>query len=292
MSQSTPASETKKPKKSKAKPKKPLMAVGLPPRANFMPGRIIAEALERRTRRRMFAIQVTVVSASFAAFLGSSVVSFSGDLVLQDAKLRLSQMKAEKSKYNFVRDQEAELRQIEAARTVATASEIDGEEFLKTLTALLPNGASFDNLQIFPIEMTMENQGLAGQAVVKVTMTITLRDYPSLQTFLDRLALVDAFADSKLDSVAQADGQIAAGVTSYFDSELFFRRYSEPIELGAEVPEIEVTKLPTPSPLPSSSETTLVTPTPTATSTPTATPTPTTSESTTPSPSPTEGVSG
>lgn len=292
MSQTQKSTANEKPTKPKGRPKKPMMAVGLPPRANFMPTRIVAEAMERRARRRMFALQVTVLSTCFAAFLGSTVVSFSGDLVLQDAQLRLSQIKAEKSKYNLTRDQENEVRQIEAARLVATASEIDTEEFLKKLTALLPNGASFDNLQILPIEMTVENQGLAGEAVVKVTMSITLRNYPSLQTFLDRLALVEAFADSKLDSVSSEDGQIAAGVTAYFNGELFFRRYGEPFELGAEVPEVEVTKLPTPSAssVPSESASMSPSPTPTASAV-SPSPEPEPSISPTPTPTATEGVS-
>lgn len=247
----------KKPRKSK-----PLIEVGVIPVANFLPVRLREAKYVEFVRRRLFALSVGTISACFLAFLGSSIISFSGDLMLADAQLRLSQVKAEQAKYADVQAIEQEILFQNSARIVATSTEINYRGLIRDLNQELPAGARFVSIQTLPYSETDQAaEGLANPYATKVSITMELRDFPSLQLFLNRIPKLKAFYDSKLSSVATIDNGISVSLVAFFSTDLYTRQYGEPIVVGDEVPG---TVLDTPAPFPKPTPTPTPSPSPSA----------------------------
>ncbi|MFM7013808.1 MAG: hypothetical protein ACKOXT_02290 [Actinomycetota bacterium] len=271
----------------KSKSPKLLIEVGGPPKANFLPKRIKDANAAEFVRRRLFAASLATVSISFLAFLASAVISFSGDLILANAELRLSSVKAEQAKYANIRDLETAVIFRHAARATATAPEIDVRQLIRSLTSVLPEGAKYVSLQLSPFaEQDLKTSGLTNEFSVKVSIAMQLSDFPSLQQYLNSLPTLAAFYDFKLASVSSTETGINASLTVYFTTELFSRPYSADVVLGDPVP-LSILDTPTPSPRPTTSSTSSSSSSSVKSSTPTPTSSPQVS-SPTPTPSPSE----
>lgn len=277
---------------SKPKTKKPMIEVGLQPSANFLPPLVREGKTFSFVRRRLFAASIATISVSFLAYLASTIISFSGDIILQNAELRLATVKAEQAKYSPIRDLENSIRFQESARYVATSTQVSFRQLVSILTQQLPSGASYQSIQISPFDDgDLSSSGLSKPFSVKAAIAMELRNYPSLQTYLDRLPRLEAFYDYRLESVSATDTGIAVNLILYLNLELYSRPFEEPLVLGDPIP---ISILDT-EPIGlngraqeagSGSDETAPTPSPSPT------PTPSPSKSPTPSPSPSEEVTG
>lgn len=232
----------------KAKKVKPLIEVGAIPIANFMPPRVREGKAAEFVRRRLFVASMATISVAFLSYLGSTVVAFSGLVILQNAELRLASVKAEQAKYTQVRDLENSIRFQEAARYVATSTQVDVSDLIRSLTQQLPEGAKYTSIQVSPFEDSdLKNTGLTKEFAVKVAINMDLEDYPSLQRYLNRLPVIPAFYDARLASVAQTETGISASLVLYLNLDLYSRLFEEPLVLGEPVPRASLIHLLEPS---------------------------------------------
>lgn len=272
-----------------SKQQKPLIETGVTPVANFLPPRVRDSKIANFVRRRLLAASIATMAVSFLAYLGATVISFSGTVILQNAELRLASVKAEQAKYNPVRELENSIRFQEAARYVATATQIDVSDLVKSLTQQLPNGASYTSIQVTPFSPEdLNTSGLTKEFSVKALISMELKDYPSLQSYLNRLPGLEAFYDYRLASVSATETGISVSLVLYLSTDLYSRLYEEALVLGDPIP---ISILDTEPRIPEVTEDSLAEQT-NSNTTPTPVPTPRPSSSPTPTPSPTEEVTG
>lgn len=235
--------------------KKAIVPVAQLPVANFLPERIYEARFAEKSRRKLLGLTVLTISVAFLAYLGSTVLAFSGSLVLDSANLRLSDVKAEQARYVFIEDLEREIRFREVGRAVATSTLVDSRALVRALTKELPGNSRYNSIQIIPFSESDVKQAIPeSKFSVKVQISMELADYPSLQLFLNRLPSLKSFSEARLASVSKTDAGITATLTVFFDLELYVRPFEEPLVLGDEVPK-SILDQPSPNPIPTPSPT-------------------------------------
>ena len=173
-------------------------AMGGVPRADLLPPEVKA-AYRGRAVVRTLIIIVAAVAVIVAGGIGFATVhAIASQDALQLERNRSLDLVASQLDFADARQTANKVDAAKAARTLATATEIDWRSYLDEITATLPAGIGLTHLVIEPIVgaeggAAVENP-LQQAAVSTVTITATSTTVPDVEAWFDDLAHTTGFA--------------------------------------------------------------------------------------------------
>jgi len=225
-----------KPDKPAKKPKGSafLIDVTLPASVNFVPSKYADAETDQIIHRRLFYSVSGVLLLCGLVYLGATVNSFSADVFLKNSQLRIEEVRAKEELFKEISAEESHIKFLEAARISAAAAGIDWKTLVNQIVATYPNGTSTTSIDVLPIGNTLVGSTavVPKDALTQVNLSLVMKDYTSVQTWMDRLKGIPGYSDSKLSSINAGSGGYELKLTVYFNAQVLAKRYLEPIQVG------------------------------------------------------------
>jgi Tfp pilus assembly protein PilN len=221
--------------KLSSKPKSGI-DVSLPPSVNFVPSKYADHEMDGIIHRRLFYTVTSVLALCALAYLGATVTSFSADVFLKNSQLRLEEVRSKEELFKGVANEESHIQYLESARIVGGAAGVAWKSLLEQIVATYPENTRTNAIEVLPIGNSLVGSSAAKpkDALEQVNLFLIMKDYSSVQTWMDRLKQIPGFSDSKLSSItATADGY-ELKLAVYFNAQVLAKQYLTPIQIGAE----------------------------------------------------------
>jgi Tfp pilus assembly protein PilN len=208
--------------------------IARPPRLNFVPARFAEVELDVIVRRRLFYLVNGVFLVCALIYLGMTVTAFSADVFLKNSQLRLDEMRARQELFSEISKEEAHIKFLQAAKVVGSSSEVMWTPLIQSIVDTYPAGTATNSIDILPIGNLAIGPASSTpkDAVVQVNLFLLMDNYNSVQTWMDNLATIPGFSDSKLSSISSNGGTYEVKLAVFFNHDVLAKRNLEPITIG------------------------------------------------------------
>jgi hypothetical protein len=208
--------------------------VSRPPRVNFVPDGFADDELDVIVRRRLFYLVNGVFVLCALAYLGTTVTAFSADVFLKNSQLRLDEMRARQEILREISVEEAHIKFLQAAKVVGSSSEVMWTPLIQSIVDTYPAGTATNSIDILPIGNLAIGPASSTpkDAVVQVNLFLLMDNYNSIQTWMNNLATIPGYSDSKLSSISSNGGTYEVKLAVFFNHEVLAKRNMAPVTVG------------------------------------------------------------
>jgi Tfp pilus assembly protein PilN len=216
--------------------KPPVIDVTHPPRVNFVPSKYADAELDGIIRRRLFVIVNGVFVLCVLFFLGATVNSFSADVFLKNSQLRLEEIRAKQELFKEISKEESHIRFLESARIAGSAAEVQWKTLIEQIVATYPDNTVTKSIQVVPLGNSLLGATTTApkDALEQVNINLIMKDYSSVQTWMDLLKNIPGYSDSKLSAITATPDGYELQLAVYFNAAVLAKLYLEPIQIGVE----------------------------------------------------------
>ncbi len=222
-----------KPMKPMATPKNAI-DVTLPPSVNFVPEKYAEAELDAIVRRRLFYIVNGVFLLCALVYLGATVNTFSADVFLKNSQLRLEEIRTRQTLFKEISAEEEHIKFLQAAKIAGSSAEVLWKPLIDQIVATYPANTKTNSIDVLPIGNTIAAVGSANpkDALVQVNLFLLMKDYGSVQTWMDQLTAIPGFTDSKLSSIAANGGTYEVKLAVFFTHQVLAKRNLDQPAIG------------------------------------------------------------
>ncbi len=209
------------------------LVIGGPARANLLPPEVGAAAQGKIVRRNAVALVILAVLVVIAAYAGATVLAGAAQAQLDSANNETQALLAKQADYSEVRSVKSLLATAEAARTAGTSTEIDWQDYLEKIQAILPAGTLVTNVNAqsaTPLSaFAQPSVPLQGDRIGELTFTATSASLPDVEAWLLALAKLTGYVDATPGSVSlQGAGTYQVSVTMHINKDALLLRFDKP----------------------------------------------------------------
>ena len=208
--------------------------VNRPPSVNFVPSKYADAELDGIIHRRLFYVVTGVIVVCALAYLGATVTSFSADVFLKNSQLRLEEVRAKEELFKEVTAEEAHIKYLEAAAIVGSSAGVQWKSLIDQIVATYPDNTHTNGIQVLPIGNSLLGSSATTpkDSLEQVNLFLVMKDYSSVQTWMDRLKGIPGYSDSKLSSITATPDGYELKLSIYFNAQVLAKQHLEPIEIG------------------------------------------------------------
>lgn len=205
------------------------LVFGAPPRADLLPPEVRSDVKVRKQRRGLVAIAVLAIVAVIVGYGASAVYLSSTQLALDSEHLRTDELLAEQAKYVAARQMSNQIVLSKKMQIDGTSTEIDWEAYLSEMESIMPTGMALASYTVSGstpmLPFGVSNDPLQGPRVAEISFSGTTKDLSSVANWLDRLAVIEGFADAQPPTVTGEPGKYVFSVIVHLDEQAFAGRF-------------------------------------------------------------------
>ena len=208
--------------------------VNRPPSVNFVPSKYADAELDGIIHRRLFYIVAGIIVVCALAYLGATVTSFSADVFLKNSQLRLEEVRTKEALFQEVSAEEAHIKYLEAASIVGAAAGVQWKTLIDEIVETYPDKTHTNGIEVLPIGNSLlgSSASTPKDSLQQVNLFLVMKDYSSVQTWMDRLKGLQGYSDSKLSSITATPEGYELKLSIYFNAQVLAKQHLEPIEIG------------------------------------------------------------
>ena len=212
----------------------PKIDITKPPSVNFVPSKYADAELDHIIHRRLFFSVSGILLLCGLVYLGVTVNSFTADVFLKNSQLRIEEIRAKEELFKEIAGEEAHIKYLEAARIVGAAPGVNWKSLLNQVMATYPANTKTNSISVLPLGNTLlgTSANTPKDALEQVELFLVMKDYSSVQTWMERLKQIPGYSDSKLSSINQTADGYEIKLSLYFNSQVLAKRFLEPIQIG------------------------------------------------------------
>jgi hypothetical protein len=209
----------------------PRLVLGGVPRVDLLPPEVRQAAKSRSLHRGLVMLVVALMVVVGAGYGLATFAAGHSQRELDAANARTQSLLREQAKYVEVGKVTSELKLRTAARQVGSSTEIDWKQYVASVQASLPAGATITTFAATsgsPLAgFAQPTVPLQGARIAELTFSATSASLPDLQVWLDGLAKLTGFVDAAPGTVTRAeDGSYKAGVIMHINADALWNRFS------------------------------------------------------------------
>lgn len=209
----------------------PLLASS--PRANLMPPELAENKRKRSVRRSLRVLIVLVALIAIGAVGGSFYLAGVAQAGLASEQRITSDRQSQLAKLGGVKNTQAWIEQIEAAKRVGGSTDVDWSAFITDLQNHLPSGVALTGIAIDSADATTPVEQseipLENERIGTVTITAETSQLPSLPDWIQSLSSLQGFADATPGSLKFDDstGIYTASVEMHINKDVYSHRFAK-----------------------------------------------------------------
>jgi hypothetical protein len=205
------------------------LVVGGVPRAELLPPEIELEKKARAQRRGLLAILVLVFAFVGLSYSAVAVMTAASQVGVDEARARTADLISQQAQYIEVRQLQAQVGAAEAARLLATSTEVDWPATIASLVAVAPetvNASAITVATSTPISpfggttVPLENPRIAELTLVGASATL-----PDLGAWITALHDVKGFADATPGSISRQGDVYVYTMVIHLNEQIYTNRF-------------------------------------------------------------------
>ncbi|WP_241992768.1 type IV pilus assembly protein PilM [Cryobacterium frigoriphilum] len=184
------------------------VAIGAEPRADLLPPEVKEGRRGRVLRRRLAGVMVGVVVLVLAAMGGVTLelINRTSDLKLAHADAKV--LVGDENQYYELSRVEQGIAEITAARLAATATEIDWQNYLAQIGALLPDGVTLGTISVTSGASAVAADGVApatGAVAATFSMSVETTSLTQIPDLLDNLRTLPGYVNATVGGLIRSE---------------------------------------------------------------------------------------
>jgi hypothetical protein len=203
------------------------------PRVNLLPPEIAAQAADRLLRNKLLAATAGVIVLVIVGIGGASLYATASAQKLVTAQTETSNLLAEQREYVVVRQIETQVNTALAARAVAGWPEVDWQEYLAGVDAVLPSTVRLTSATVdttSPLALYAQPTApLQYGRIATLGLTLASPGLPPVPEWLEALGTMPGVADAVAGSLTITDsGGYIVVVTIHLNVDALSGRFTDP----------------------------------------------------------------
>lgn len=215
----------------------PLM-LGAQPAVNLLPSEVLAARKSRGVRRGIVAAAIVLIVSAGGGTAAAKLQALAAEVELAFAEAQTVELLARQAEFADVLAVEAEIEARQAAREVATGTEIDWRGVIDGIVATLPEGATLVNVTAEGSSpMAGHAQPVAPLQGARVaTVTFTVRSTAMLPDVVDALEGLPGFVDAQVptQTVIPEEGIVDSTFVVHLDEGAYTNRFPPTVQAQPE----------------------------------------------------------
>jgi hypothetical protein len=207
------------------------LIIGGEPRVDLLPPEVGARQKSKALRRGLAVAVVAVVVLTGGGVAAASWRAALSQAELQNAQARTLDLLSEQTKYAEVLKVQAEVDTATAARQVGASTEVDWNDYLGKVRALLPPDVLIETVDVVaasplaPFEQA--TSPLQEQRVATLMIAVTSPSLPAVPQWLEALQSLPGYADATPGSIKRVfEDEFTVSLTLHIDEGAYSNRFA------------------------------------------------------------------
>jgi hypothetical protein len=207
------------------------IVIGQSPRADLLPPEIKLGERLRAQRRGLFALAALVLLVVIGASAGAAALAQISAASLATSTAETTSILAKQKKYADVNRANSGIKQAEASRLAATATEIDWNTQIAAILRSLPAGAVLTSVTATSstptVPLAASSSPLEGKRVAELNLTVKTTGIPDTAKWIGDLSGLTGFVDATPSTVASDGKAVTTSLVLHLNSSIYWHRFGK-----------------------------------------------------------------
>lgn len=211
------------------------LIIGGEPRVDLLPPEVAARRKGKALRKSLSVAVMVVIVLVGAGVVAAFWHAAGSQAKLESAQTRTLDLLTDQAKYAEVLQVQAEVNTATAAREVGASTEVDWNDYLQKIRAILPADVVIETVSVISasplVPFEQAKAPLQAQRVATLMIAVTSPSLPAVPRWLEALQALPGYTDATPGSIKRAaENEYEVNLTLHIDGGAYSNRFASPEE--------------------------------------------------------------